>query len=174
MTEVVVIRAAHEGDLPALVELYNHYIRETPFTFDIDPYTVESRRPWFDQFADTGRHRLFVATDQDEQVRGFASSQRFRPKAAYDTSVETSIYLSPESTGRGIGSQLYRTLFEALRREDVHRLYAGVTLPNPASIAFHERFGYKRLGVYREVGRKFGCYWDVEWFEREFDGAGAG
>jgi phosphinothricin acetyltransferase len=85
------------------------------------------------------------------------------------TSVETSIYLAPEATGRGMGTDLYAALFAALAEEDLHRAYAGVTLPNTASVALHRKFGFRSIGVYREVGRKFGKYWDVEWFEKPLD-----
>ena len=78
-----------------------------------------------------------------------------------------SIYLAPDALGRGIGSRLYEELFTAIAGEDVHRAYAGITLPNPGSVALHEKFGFQSIGVYHEVGRKFGRYWDVEWFERE-------
>jgi phosphinothricin acetyltransferase len=100
-------------------------------------------------------------------VVGYATSSPYRPKAAYSTSVETSIYLAPDAGGRGIGSLLYTALFHALAGEDVHRAYAGVTLPNEASIRIHERFGFRKVGVYQEVGRKFGAYHDVVWLEKQ-------
>ena len=68
--------------------------------------------------------------------------------------------------GRGAGSKLYTELFRSLENEDVHRAYAGVSLPNPASIALHERFGFKRVAHFTEQGRKFGRYWDVAWYEK--------
>jgi phosphinothricin acetyltransferase len=76
------------------------------------------------------------------------------------------VYCAAEATGRGVGSSLYTALFAALADEDVHRAYAGVALPNDASIALHERHGFRVIGTYAEVGRKFGRYWDVRWFER--------
>jgi phosphinothricin acetyltransferase len=113
----------------------------------------------------SGRHRLLVAVSGGA-VGGFACSSRFRPKAAYETSVETTIYLAAEAVGRGAGSRLYGQLFHALEGEDVHRAYAGISLPNPASIALHERFGFKRVAHFTEQGRKFGRYWDVAWYEK--------
>jgi phosphinothricin acetyltransferase len=104
-------------------------------------------------------------------VIGYASSSRFRPKPGYETSVETSIYLVPEAIGKGAGSRLYETLFKSLEGEDLHRAYAGIALPNPQSIALHERFGFKRVALYTEQGRKFGRYWDVAWFEKPLGGA---
>ena len=164
-TPAVPVRPATEADLERINEIYNHYIRTSPATFDLEPKSIDERREWFEHYADIGRHRVLVAAD-DSGVMGFASSSRHRPKAAYDTSVETSIYLVPEATGRGVGSLLYEALFAALAGEDLHRAYAGITMPNPASIALHERFGFRLAGTYTEQGYKFDRYWDVTWWEK--------
>lgn len=167
----VQVRAGNEGDLSALTDIYNHYIRETPITFDVVPVTPEQRRPWLLSHPEDGPHRLLVARTPDPSGRilGYATSSPFRPKAAYATSVETSIYLAPDAGGRGVGTILYKALFEALADEDLHRAYAGITLPNEASVRVHERFGFQRVGVYEEVGRKFGAFHDVAWFEKRLD-----
>ena len=160
------IRPHQSEDLAPLTALYNDFIRDTPITFDLTPYTIEQRRQsWFDHYGATGRHRMLVAV-LDGDVVGYATSSPFATKAAYQTSVETSVYLHPKAQGQGLGTQLYQTLFNQLQTEDVHRAYAGITVPNPASIALHQKVGFHKVGVYREVGRKFGRYWDVEWWER--------
>ena len=159
------VRPATENDLDAINEIYNHYVVETHVTFDDAPMTLEARREWFTHYAETGRHRALVATDGDEVV-GFATSSRFRPKPGYLTSVETSIYLTPDATGKGAGTKLYTELFRSLEGQDLHRAYAGIALPNPASISLHEKFGFKRVALFTEQGRKFGRYWDVAWFEK--------
>jgi phosphinothricin acetyltransferase len=159
------IRAGAPADLPALVAIYNHYVETSHVTFDKAPFTVETRRAWFDRFGAAGRYRLFVAEENGEVV-GYAGSQPFHERRAYETSVETAVYARRGATGRGLGRALYEALFEALATEDVHRAYASIALPNPASIALHERFGFHVVGTYREVGRKFGKYWDVRRFER--------
>ncbi|MGE5323900.1 MAG: N-acetyltransferase family protein [Actinomycetota bacterium] len=159
------IRPATLDDLPRVTEIYNHYVLNSPVTFDIEPYTVERRMPWYAQFGAQGRHRLLVA-EEGNRVIGYAGTTRFRPKAAYDTTVETTIYCSMENTRRGLGSMLYAALFEAVTGEDIHRIVAGFTMPNPASQALHERFGFKPVGIFPQVGRKFGRYWDVAWTER--------
>ena len=164
MTDVRIRNAVRE-DLPRLTEIYNYYVVNTPVTFDIDPYTVERRATWFEQFAPTGRNRLLVAESGDGVV-AYAGTMRWRPKAAYDTTVETTIYCAPDAVGKGIGRHLYQALFESLRGEDVHRYVAGYTMPNAATAALHERLGFKVVGVFSEVGRKFGKYWDVCWMER--------
>ncbi len=159
------IRPGERRDLPRLTEIYNYYVVNTPVTFDVEPYTVERREPWFAQFAGTGRHRLLVAETAGAIV-GYAGTTKFRPKAAYDTTVETTIYCAPEAVGKGIGKRLYGALFESLRGEDIHRFVAGYALPNAATAAIHQHFGFKVVGVFSENGRKFGKYWDVCWTER--------
>jgi phosphinothricin acetyltransferase len=162
----VQVRPGREADLQALTDLYNHYVRGTPITFDVEPLTLEQRRQWLLSHPEDGPHRLLVAS-QAGRVLGYATSSPFRPKAAYATSVEVTVYCAPDAGGRGIGTLLYASLFEALAGEDVHRAYAGIALPNEASGRLHARFGFRPIGVYREVGRKFGRYWDVAWFEKE-------
>ena len=161
----VSIRPADPDDLGAITDIYNHYVRSGPATFDIEPFVVDDRREWLGHYAPTGRHRLLVA-ERAGQVVGYASSSQLRPKAAYGHSVETTVYLSPAEAGRGIGSLLYQQLFGDLRSEDLHRAYAAITLPNPASVALHRRFGFADIGTMREVGRKHGRWWDVLWMER--------
>lgn len=160
-----------EADLIALTDIYNHYVRETAITFDIAPITPEERRPWLLSHPEDGAHRLLVARDtsQSGRILGYATSSPFRPKAAYSTSVETTIYLAPEAGGRGVGTLLYKALFEALAGEDIHRAYAGVALPNEPSVRLHHKFGFRQIAVYSEVGRKFGRYHDVAWFEKHID-----
>jgi phosphinothricin acetyltransferase len=159
------VRAGAEEDLEAINDIYNEYVKETHFTFDVEPIMLEARREWFSHYSTTGRHRVLVAFS-DEAVVGFATSSLFRTKPAYETSIETSIYLSAEAVGRGAGSKLYSELFRALEGEDVHRAYAGIALSNPASVALHERFGFKRVAHFTDQGRKFGRYWDVAWYEK--------
>lgn len=160
------IRPAVLDDLPALTDIYNHYIVHTPITFDVKPYTVDARRAWFDEHGATGRHRLIVAIDDDGSIAGYATTSRWRPKAAYDTTVESSVYCRHDVRGRGIGRLLYQSLFDAIDGEDVHMIVAGATLPNEASVALHEGMGFKQVGIFREVGHKFGRFWDVGWFQR--------
>jgi phosphinothricin acetyltransferase len=164
----IIIRPARESDLSAMTDMYNFYVRETPITFDIMEVSLENRRDWFSHYSETGRYRMLIA-ERDSVLVGYAGSSKLRPKAAYGTSVETTVYVHPDHRGQAIGSTLYAALFELLSREDVHRAYAGITLPNEASIRVHCKFGFKDIGTYHEVGRKFGRYWDVAWLEKEMD-----
>jgi phosphinothricin acetyltransferase len=159
------VRMATVDDLEQIVVIYNHYVVHTPITFDLAPVTVNDRRSWFEQFSTTGRHRLFVAVDRGNVV-GYAGSHQFRTKAAYDTTVETTVYCAPGAVGNGIGSSLYLALFEAIAGKDIHSFLAAITLPNEASVAIHRRFGFTLAGVTHAVGRKFDRYWDVGWYER--------
>jgi phosphinothricin acetyltransferase len=161
----VTVRPASGEDLGRLNDIYNRYVVETHFTFDIEPMTLEERQEWFSQYGNTGRYRVVVGVSEGSVI-GYASSNRWRPKPAYETSVETSIYVAPDAVGRGIGTRLYDELFKSLQGEDVHRAYAGIALPNQASIALHERFGFKRVAHFTEQGRKFDRFWDVGWYEK--------
>ena len=160
------VRAATLDDLEALTEIYNHYIVHSAITFDLRPFAAAERRTWFDEHTGSGPHRLLVAADEDGACAGYASSSRWRPKPAYDTTVEVSVYCRPDVRGRGCGTALYTALFAALEHEDVHTAVAGVSLPNDASLSLHERFGFRSVGVFHAVGRKFDRFWDVAWFER--------
>lgn len=171
-TGQVTTRAARADDLEQLTAIYNHYVRSSPATFDIDPFSVEQRRDWFSHYAAVGPHRLLVAEARGGVV-GYAGSSQFRPKPAYDTTVEVTVYCAAEATGRGIGTLLYDALFEALAGEDLHMAVAGITVPNPASVELHRRFGFVLAGVMHGIGLKFGRYWDVGWYEKRLRDAPA-
>ena len=162
------IRHAVDADLESLTDIYNYYVAETPFTFDLEPKSLEQRREWLSQFRPETPHQLIVATEGDVVI-GYVGSGRFREKRAYDTSIETTIYLQPGATRKGTGTLLYNALFAAVAKFDIHRAYAGITQPNAASVRLHEKVGFVPIGTYREVGRKFGQYWDVQWFEKNLD-----
>ncbi|MEV0905809.1 GNAT family N-acetyltransferase [Streptomyces hokutonensis] len=168
----VQVRPGVESDLDALTDIYNHYVRETPITFDTAAFSPEERRPWLLSHPEDGPYRLKVAVDgtfqgNSQRILGYATSSPYRAKPAYSTSVEVTVYLAFDAGGRGIGTLLYKALFADLATEDVHRAYAGIAQPNEASTRLHERFGFRPVGTYREVGRKFGRYWDVAWYEKE-------
>lgn len=159
------MRHARDLDLAALTEIYNHYVLSSPATFDLEPFTTEQRRGWFEQYADGTPHQLVVA-EEGGALLGYATSSRFRPKPAYGTTVETTVYLRPDATGRGVGALLYEELFARLEQQDVWRAVAGIVPPNEASVRLHLRFGFREVGRFTELGRKFGRYWDVTWYEK--------
>ena len=161
----ITTRPAHINDLPRLTEIYNHYVVNTSISFDVDAATPEERYDWLSQFALSGPYRLLVA-EADGVLLGYAGSTRARPRKAYDATIETTVYCAPEAVGRGAGSALYTALFDALEGEELHVAMAAIAVPNPPSVALHERFGFQEVGRMREVGRKFGRYWDVVWYEK--------
>lgn len=163
------IRQGRIEDLPRLTDIYNYYILHTPISFDVNPHSVEERKSsWFSKYSGSGKYQLLVA-ERDNVVVGYATSSRFRERAAYGSSVETSIYIDKDFHGQGLGTALYEALFERLKSTDIHRAYGGVTLPNAGSIALHRKLGFREIGIYNEVGFKFGKFYDVCWLEKAID-----
>ncbi len=161
------VRDAAPGDLPAVAAIYTHYVLKTTITFNTE---VRTPREWIDRYevaVGTGQFHLLVAHDDDGSVLGYVETQRFRPKPAYDRSLELSVYVSPDATGRGVGNALYEHLFARLERDErFHRAYSIIALPNDVSVAFHQRWGFVHRGTLTEVGYKFGRYLDVAYYER--------
>jgi phosphinothricin acetyltransferase len=146
-----------------IADIYNYYVANTTVTFDVEPWPLEQRRFWFRQFAPTGRHQIVVA-EREGTVVGYAYSTTFRGRAAYDRTVETTVYVHRDAHRLGIGTALYTELFQRLAKEDVHRAVACIALPNDASIALHEQLGFQGRGVIEEVGHKFGKFWNIGWY----------
>ena len=163
-TPTFIIRPGRESDIPDITELYNHYVKTSSATFDLDARTLENRLEWFSTFSETGPYRILVA-EENGHVLGYAYSSQLRSKAAYDTSVECTVYVKSNSTGLGIGRALYTELFYQLANEKIHRVYANITVPNPESVRLHEAFGFKHIGTFTEVGYKFDKYHDTVWYE---------
>jgi len=161
------VRRLETRDFARLNEFLNHYIIHTAINFAMEPFTLEERAEWCAAYGPTGRHQMFVA-EASGVVLGMASTSQFRPKHAYDTTVEVSVVCAPEAVGFGIGQRLYETLFDAVRGEDIHMAIAAITLPNAGSCALHERMGFARVATLREIGRKFDRYWDIAWYQRAF------
>ena len=166
MENSILYRYAEPTDIPELTSIYNHYIRHTTATFDLEPVTIENRQEWFNYHEPAGRYKLLTAF-LDGTLIGYACSSIFREKAAYATSVESSIYMHPEYTERGVGLKLYEKLFSLLEETDVHRVYACITLPNPVSISLHKKFQFKEVGLFTDAGFKFGKYRDIQWMEKQ-------
>ena len=159
------IRAGRASDVPGITDLYNDYVENTIVTFDIDRQSVEDRMEWFSAFSETGSHRLLVAEEAGVIV-GYTTSSFLRPRVAYKTSVESAVYVRRDYIGSGLGKALYTELFAILANENVHRVYAALAVPNPESVRLHEKFEYKHVGTFHEVGFKFGRYLDVAWYEK--------
>ena len=156
------IRRAEAADLPAIGAVYGSAVRTSVATFDTDD-PPESY--WRDKVSSTQRGDHVVAVEEDETVVGFAYSTAFRPRPAYAHTRETSIYLSPDAVGRGLGRLAYGHLLDLLRTDGVHTALAVVAQPNPASTALHEALGFELIGTLREVGRKFDRWVDTRWYQ---------
>jgi L-amino acid N-acyltransferase YncA len=164
---VIILRVATENDAEPIAEILAHYIEHTAITFHEVPLTsiemrarmaqTQTRYPWFVAVEESARGSL---------VLGYAYASEHVPRAAYRWSVDTSIYLHHEHTRRGLGRRLYSALFLSLAELGYVGAYAGVTLPNDASVALHQAMGFAPVGVYRGVGYKHGAWRDVAWFER--------
>jgi len=150
------IRPARADDAARICVIYNHHVTDTTVTFDETPLEARemARRiraatlPWL-VIEDTG------------VLAGYARASTWKTRAAYRYTVESSVYVDARFQRRGHGRRIYEALLAALRRRDVHVVLAGIALPNPASIALHERLGFVHAGVMREVGWKFGRWVDV-------------
>jgi phosphinothricin acetyltransferase len=165
MTDAGVIGAATEDDLPGIVEILNHTAAKSIASFATRPTTVAERREWFAQFSATGPYRLLVARRGDH-VLGYAGSQRYRDLEAFRETVEVTIGLEVGCRGQGVGTSLYRALFECLADEPVHVALAGIAMPNDASVALHRRFGFTDVGTFREYAVKNGQYLSSLWMQR--------
>jgi L-amino acid N-acyltransferase YncA len=158
------VRPAEDGDLPALVRIYNRAIEHTLATFDVEPFTVDDRRAWFAQFG--FEYPLLVCEDRSGAVAGFAYYLPYRRKPAYAATMELSVYVDDGRRRRGAGSSLYAELLNRARAAGVHALIAVIAGDNPASDALHRRFGFQRVGVLPEVGRKFGRWVDTAFWHK--------
>jgi phosphinothricin acetyltransferase len=159
-------RDATVADLPAVAAIYTHYVLRTTTTFNTEVRTPREWTERFDAQVVAGPHHLLVA-ERDGRVAGYVETQRFRPKPAYDRSVELSVYVAPDAVGGGVGGALYGELLARLEADErFHRAYSIIALPNDASVAFHERWGFVHRGTLTEAGHKFGRYLDVAYYER--------
>lgn len=150
------IRHATEADLERISEIYNHYIVDSHVSFDTEAWPEERRRQWWEHY-----QRSVLVAEQDGAVVGTAYAGPYRHKAAYASSVETTVVLDPAATGTGLGTALLGALIELLREQGVHRAYAIIALPNEASVAVHHKLGYREIGTLDEVGFKVGRYWST-------------
>jgi L-amino acid N-acyltransferase YncA len=157
------IRLATPADGPALAEIYAPAVVDRATSFELDaPDGAEMARRIE---ATLARTPWIVYTDGD-RVAGYAYATSHRARAAYQWSVEVSAYVHPTWQRGGIGRSLYTALFAVLTLQEFRNAYAGITLPNPASVGFHEALGFSPVGVYHRVGYKLGAWHDVMWLER--------
>ena len=157
------IRPALPADAERISAIYNHYVTETIVTFEERPVTADEMRARI--VAVTGTLPWLVL-ECDGEVVGYAYAAPWKGRIGYRYTVESSIYLAPGHLGHGFGSTLYGALLEALSPLDVHSVIGGAALPNPASVALHEKLGFEQVARFREVGRKFDRWIDVAYWQR--------
>lgn len=158
------IRAVEIEDADSIVEIYNHYISETIVTFEEDRITSKII---LERIAKIQKDNLpwLIAADDSGNVIGYAYASKWRERFSYRFSVEVTVYLSPAHSNKGIGSRLYESLFSELKLNSIHAVIGGITLPNQASVALHEKFGMVKVAHFKEVGYKFNQWLDVGYWQ---------
>ena len=157
------IRAAEDRDAEALAQLYNHYVVNSVTTFEEEPVTGDEMGDRVDQVRRLGLPWLVL--EDGRALTGCACAVRWKGRAAYRHSVESTIYLAQGHTGQGRGVALYGSLLEQLRALQVHSVLGGIALPNDPSVALHEKMGFVKVAHLSEVGRKFGRWIDVGYWQ---------
>jgi L-amino acid N-acyltransferase YncA len=158
------IRSASALDAPACAAIYASYVSETVISFEAEaPSEDEMAR----RIADAVASHAWLVADVGRDVVGYAYGHAFAPRAAYHWSTETSLYLAGERRGQGIGRALYEALFERLAARWYRRAFAGIALPNDASVGLHHATGFEPAGIFRRVGWKHGAWHDVAWFQKD-------
>lgn len=159
------IRVATPTDGATAAAIYAPIVRDTAISFEVDPPdAAEMAR----RIEATSRRYPWLVADRDGETLGYVYAGPHRERAAYGWSVETTVYVHEDARGRGVGSALYRSLLALLKLQGAHSAYAGITLPNEASVGLHEALGFALVGIYREVGWKLGAWHDVGWWQRSF------
>jgi len=158
-----VIRPATREDSEAIARIYNHYILNTVVTFEeqaVSPNEIAGRIE-----RASAASLPYLVAEQENRVVGYSYAGSWHERSAYRFSVETTICLDQAHLGRGLGSSLYRALLEGLRQKRLHLAIGGIAIPNPGSIALHEKLGFKKVAHYEEVGFKFDRWIDVGYWQ---------
>lgn len=163
MSNDIIIKPASPEDAKALLAIYAPYVQNTAITFE---YEVPSLEEFRGRIQNISSRYPYLTAWQGSTLKGYAYASAFKSRAAYDWSVETSIYVSQDTRGQGIGSLLYHELEALLHKQNVCNVCACITYPNPESIAFHEKLGYTKVAHFHKSGYKFGSWHDMVWLEK--------
>ena len=153
------IRLATEADIPAINDIYNYYVHRSTCTYQLEPEPLDGRQAWFAAHP-PDKYPVTVA-ESDGQILGWGSLSRFRDRAAYDGTVEASVYIHHDHHRRGLGRALLSDLIDRARALAYHTLIGGTSADQTASIALQESLGFTRVAHFKEVGYKFGQWLDV-------------
>jgi L-amino acid N-acyltransferase YncA len=156
------VRRVSAADAQAICAIYNHYVAHTVVTFEQEPVSVPSMGA---RILETAAAYPWLVADSEQGVVAYAYATRWRSRAAYDRTVESTVYVRSDATGRGFGFPLYMALLDALRQQSIHAVVGCIALPNPRSVAFHEKCGFRKVGHFPQVGRKFDRWVDVEFWQ---------
>jgi phosphinothricin acetyltransferase len=157
------VRQALPSDADALSRIYNHYVRETIVTFEEEPVSPKEMTGRLEAVLLSGLPWLIG--EYEDKICGFAHASSWKSRYAYRFAVETTVYLDPKQVGRGYGTRLYEAILAMLRDRGIHAAIGGIALPNEASVALHEKLGFKKVAQFREVGYKFNRWIDVGYWE---------
>jgi len=161
------IRPARSSDSQRIADIYNYYITNSAVTFEEQTVTAAEI---VSRIQETKSGQLpYIVAESDGEIVGYAYASKWKGRCAYKFSVEVTVYLSPDATAQGHGSRLYEVLFAELRQRSYHIAIAGIALPNPVSVALHERFGMEKVAHFKEVGFKFGHWVDVGYWQVKLD-----
>jgi phosphinothricin acetyltransferase len=163
--EINMIRVATESDAQAIADIYNYYIKNTVVTFEELPVSKNDILERIQKV--TGSSLPWLVVEDGGAVIGYAYAGKWNVRSAYRHTVESTVYLSNSSVSKRSGTKLYKALFDTLRHKAIHVVISGITLPNPASVALHEKFGMKQVAHFPEVGFKFGKWLDVGHWQTE-------
>ena len=159
----IVIRSAGAGDSGAIAAIYNHYVATTVITFEEEPVSAAEMAR---RMAEVGSLSLpWMVAEREGNLVGYAYASPWRARSAYRFSVEVTVYLDPGCPRLGIGSRLYQALLPELKTRGIHAALGVIALPNEASVAIHEKFGFAKVAHLREVGLKFGRWVDVGYWQ---------
>lgn len=156
------IREAMPEDSAQIAEIYNYYIKNTHHTFETETLSDEEMR---ERVAEISEKYPYLVADEEGLILGYAYASQFKMRQAYEYSAEVSIYVRHDAKQQKIGTRLYNKLFDELAETDAHAIIAGISLPNDASIRFHEILGFEKVAHFREVGYKLGRWIDVGYWE---------
>lgn len=165
------IRPATSTDCEAIAGIYNHYIATTIITFEEEPVDAAEINARLAEVAAASLPWLVMV--KDDRVIGYAYAGKWRGRVSYRYSVESSIYLDAACTGQGLGIVLYRELLRDLRSRSLHVVIGGISLPNPASVALHEKLGFEKVAQFKEVGFKLNRWIDVGYWQASLEDKGA-
>ena len=157
------IRLASVDDAEEIQAIYEPHVRDSAVSFELTPPSAETIEQ---RIHDTIESHPWLVCERDSEVAGYAYAGPHRSREAYQWAVESSVYVHQDHQRAGVARGLYESLFEVLKLQGFQNVYAGTTLPNPASERFHEAMGFKSIGVYEKVGYKNGDWHDVKWSQR--------